>query len=76
MNIDLPEVVVSNAGISTEQGTVRTSEQLIELLQAHGIAKVKLRPLQEAGYEAIGKVIYGLTRAGIDIELVEPPIAS
>jgi len=76
MNIDLPEVVVSNAGISTDRGTVRTSAQLLEILQAHGIAKVKQRALQGAGYEAIGKVIYGLTRAGIDIELVEPPIAS
>lgn len=75
MNIELPEVVVSNTGIRTAQGTVQTSTQLIELLQEHGIAKVKLRPLQEAGYEAIGKVIYGLTRAGIEIEMAEPPVA-
>lgn len=75
MKIDLPDVVVSNAEISTEQGTVRTSAQLVELLQAHRIAKVRVRLLPEAGYEAIGTVIYGLTRAEIDIELVEPLIA-
>lgn len=71
--IESPEVVVSSAGIRTAQGTVQTPTQLIELLQKHGISKVKLRPLQDAGYEAIGKVIYGLTRAGIEIE-IEPPV--
>lgn len=75
MIIELPEVVMSNEGISTAQGTVQTLEQLIELLQAHGIAKVKLRARQGAGYEAIGYVIYGLTCAGIDIEMSKPPIA-
>lgn len=68
MTTDLPEVLMSKTEIFTAQGTVKTPAQLIELLQMHQIQKVKLRTLSDAGYEAIGKVIYGLTRAGIEIE--------
>ncbi len=70
---DSQEIVISGSEIRTLHGVVETSAQLIELLQAHQITKVKLRPLSDAGYEAIGKVIYGLTRVGIDIEFIEIP---
>ena len=38
------------------------------------MAQKLIDAIEEAGYEAIGKVIYGLTRAGIEIE-IEPPVA-
>jgi len=76
MNTDFLEVVVSDVDIKTAQGTVHTPVQLVQLLRANEIDRVILKHSQEASYETIGDLIYNLTRAGIDIEIVERPIGS
>ena len=71
MNDGLQEVLVNQTEIRTALGTVQTPAELITLLRTHDVHKVKLTSLRNTGYETIGKIIYGLVGAGIDIELSE-----
>jgi hypothetical protein len=72
MTAEFTEVVVSETELRTNHGAVPDLPQLIELLKAHDIRKVKIRPLPGTSYEVIGKVIYGLGRAGMEMESDEP----
>lgn len=52
---------------------VATLPALLDLLADRRIAAVLLQPAPDTGYERIGQVIYGLTRAGIAIEAIKLP---
>ncbi len=67
------DVVVGKDFVKVLDTTVQTPDELIQLLAAKKIRRVKLRVEPELGYERIGKVIYSVSRAGVEIESVDLP---
>lgn len=67
------DVMVGKDFVKVLGTTVQTPDELIKLLTAEKIRKVILRVEPELGYEKIGKVIYSVSRAGVEIESVDVP---
>ncbi|TFW20720.1 DUF6624 domain-containing protein [Duganella callida] len=66
------DVSVGDGGIQVARTSLRTPEELLAFIQANKILKVRLHiDSPAADYETIGKVIYGLQRAGVMLEFVE-----
>jgi hypothetical protein len=66
LTADLQEIIVGDGEISTPLGMVRNPVELIELLQAHGVQKVRLIVFG-SDYEAIGRLIFQIFRSGIEV---------
>lgn len=57
--------------MTLDGAAVATLPALLDLLAERQIAAVTLQPAPDTGYERIGQLIYGLTRAGIVLETVK-----
>lgn len=63
-------VVVGNERIQVLGASVKTVDELAKLLAEKKISRIALRTEPGTDYEKIGKVIYGATRNGVEIESV------
>jgi hypothetical protein len=66
------DVVVATDGIEVAGETVHTPEELMKLLAARQILKIRVKSASnEVHYTTLGKIIYGAQRAGILVTFVE-----
>lgn len=63
-------VVVNNDGIHVLGTSVKMVDDLAKLLAEKNISRIVIRAEPDNDYEAIGKVIYGMSRNKVKIEAI------